>query len=244
MTDFEIASQIVIIAFALVGLFFSLFEAYMRWYELKPRIRVTIYESRLPDRSELKKVSSEKSFHEMWDKQPKYVFVRADNIGNKSVTLLSPKISAPNHLDFVPDLNETDSRWQSTVDFPHELMPAKSCNVWVPLENLKNYLRRGEGFEGKMTLRAAYVGEVGNEYYSKRTWSEKLRRPGKERHDELTVMFDNLKEPDWEAPSRFGLKTSYLGVVGDIICLLLASFSSFSLMLLCSLRLYSRLGIK
>jgi hypothetical protein len=90
MADFDIAAQIIIIAFAIVGLFFSLFEAYMRWYELKSRIRVTIYESRLPDRSQLKEVSSEESFYEIWNKQPKYVFIRADNVGNKPVTLLGP----------------------------------------------------------------------------------------------------------------------------------------------------------
>ncbi|MGA3200552.1 MAG: hypothetical protein ABSD89_14285 [Halobacteriota archaeon] len=55
--------------------------------------------------------------------------------------------------------------------------------------------------KGKITIRASYLGEVGNEYYSKRTWSERLRIARKE-GGELSIVLDTLPEPDRELPSR------------------------------------------
>jgi|GEM_PF-1359440 hypothetical protein len=43
MADFDVA-QFFLVIFAGLGVLFTVFEAYMRWLELNPRVRVTIYE--------------------------------------------------------------------------------------------------------------------------------------------------------------------------------------------------------
>ncbi len=68
------------------------------------------------------------------------------------------------------------------------------------MEDVKGYLKM-VGLKGKITIRACYVGEVGNEYCSKMTWSERLRRNREGR--ELTILLDDLPEPDPESPSRW-----------------------------------------
>lgn len=199
MTDFGI-TQIFLVVFAGIGVGLTIFEAYMRWFELKPRVKVTLYEFNVPALSELSKVTSEKQFYDMYARQPTYVFIRAENVGNKPVTLLSPKIRMPGTMSYAPDLTSGSSKWESDVNFPHELMPANSCSVRAPLEEVKRYLKTG-GYKGKTTIRAAYVGAVGNEYYSKQTWSDRLRRVRKEER-ELTLMLDTESEPDTAEPSE------------------------------------------
>jgi hypothetical protein len=198
MADFDIA-QFFLVVFAGLGVVFTIFEAYMRWIELKPRVRVTIYELRLPDPSELLKVTSEKEFYEVYERQPNHVFIRAQNVGSKPVTLISPKLSMPGTMVYAPDLQTGTSKWESNVSFPYELMPAKSCSVHAPTEDVKGYLKMG-GQKGKISIRASYLGEVGNEYYSKRTWSERLRGARKEGR-ELTIALDESPESDQKESS-------------------------------------------
>lgn len=80
MVDFDIA-QIFLVVFAGLGVVFTIFEAYMRWLDLKPRVSVTIYELNLPNPSELSKVTSEKEFYEVYERLPNHVFIRAQNVG-------------------------------------------------------------------------------------------------------------------------------------------------------------------
>jgi hypothetical protein len=199
MVDFDIA-QIFLVVFAGLGVVFTIFEVYMRWLDLKPRVRVTIYKLNLPDPSEHSKVTSEKEFYEIYERLPNHVFIRAQNVGNKPVTLISPIIRMPGTMVYAPDLQTGMSKWESNVSFPHELMPAKSCIVHAPTEDVIGYLKRG-GQKGKIIIRASYLGEVGNEYYSKRTWSERLKRAGKEGR-ELTIMLDTSPESDKKESSK------------------------------------------
>jgi len=154
----------------------------------------------LPDPSELSKVTSEKELYEGYERQSTRVSMRAQNVGSKSVTFIAPKLRMPGNMVCVPDLQTGKNKWESDVSFPHELMPAKSCNVHAPMEDVKGYLKM-VGLKGKITIRACYVGEVGNEYCSKMTWSERLRRNREGR--ELTILLDDLPEPDPESPSRW-----------------------------------------
>jgi integrase len=66
-----------------------------------------------------------------------HVFIRAQNVGSKPVTLISPKLSMPGTMAYAPDLQTGTSKWKSNVSFPHELMPAKSCSVYAPMEDVK-----------------------------------------------------------------------------------------------------------
>ena len=137
MVDLDIA-QFFLVVFAGLGVLFTIFEVYIRWIELKPRVMVTIYELKLPDPSELLKVTSEKEFYEVYERQPNHVFIRAQNVGSKPVTLISPKLSMPGTMVYAPDL-QTGTAKERDVSFPHSslamavLLPSYDPRHWLCL---------------------------------------------------------------------------------------------------------------
>jgi hypothetical protein len=202
MVEFDIAQAFLII-FASIGVGFSIFEAYMRWLDFKPRVRVRIYASKVPSRDESSRITSQEEFDDMWDRLPDYVFIRAENVGSKSVTLLSSRLILPGTMTYAPDPTVPGSEWESNATFPHELVPGKSCSVYAPIETVKRYLKMG-GLKGTITIRASYLGEVGNEYYSKENWSEMLKMFDKKGR-QITITLDSLPKSETEVQPKKSL---------------------------------------
>jgi hypothetical protein len=89
------------------------------------------------------------------------VMLRAKNPGRQTVTLSVSGF-------FLPQKKTMSFLYpQSTVTFPYELLPEKSCQVWMDLKNFSRQLHE-EGFYGEMKLTGFYRDLVGRTYKSKK----------------------------------------------------------------------------
>ncbi len=55
---------------------------------------------------------------------------------------------------------------ESTVVFPYELVPEKTCSQWIPVSMLKDTLRH-DGMRGRVRLVAVYNDAIGRRYASR-----------------------------------------------------------------------------
>ena len=89
------------------------------------------------------------------------LFLSAANSGGKRVTLASQGFLLPQKRGRLISANPFRS-----VDFPHELAPGKSCEIWLAARGIAEQLR-ANGFSGSVKLVGFYRDQVGNEYTSK-----------------------------------------------------------------------------
>jgi hypothetical protein len=88
------------------------------------------------------------------------VFLSASNPGQKEVTLSSWGFVLPNKKQlFVPYP-------QSNVTFPYDLLPSKSCQIWIEAREIARALK-SEGFSGKVKLVGFYRDQLDRTYRSK-----------------------------------------------------------------------------
>jgi hypothetical protein len=88
------------------------------------------------------------------------VFLSASNPGQKAVTL--------DFFGFIlPDKQRLlFPNFQSNREFPYELLPGKSCKIWIELTDVVSTLKKYR-FTGKVKLRGYYKDQVDNLYKSK-----------------------------------------------------------------------------
>lgn len=92
------------------------------------------------------------------------LFISAYNIGNRPVTISSfglivPKKNDRRYMTFF-DFN-------SNLEFPYEVYPGKSCEVWQEPEWVANNLK-SEGFTGKVKVKGFYRDQTKREYRGKK----------------------------------------------------------------------------
>ena len=92
---------------------------------------------------------------------PPVLFLEASNPGHIPVNLTSPGIILPDKINIVFPIPLSDVR------FPYDLMPGKSCRVWVDLKGLASDLRN-KGYSGNIKLIGFYRDAIGKEHKSKK----------------------------------------------------------------------------
>ncbi|MGB9845867.1 MAG: hypothetical protein ACPLF9_08930 [Methanothermobacter tenebrarum] len=88
------------------------------------------------------------------------LFLSASNLGQKTVTLSSFGIRIPYNKQLIIPNPEGDVR------FPHELLPGKSCQIWIEVSEIVETLK-SEGFSGKINLIGFYRDQTDRTYRSK-----------------------------------------------------------------------------
>lgn len=89
------------------------------------------------------------------------VMLLAKNFGQQVATLSVPGFLLPNKMHM------TITHPRSTVKFPYELLPDKSCQVWLDLKEFAAQLKE-EGYYGEITVTGFYRDLVGRMYKSKK----------------------------------------------------------------------------
>lgn len=98
--------------------------------------------------------------HEIRGLSETMVFLSAANNGERAVTLSSGSFQLPDKASIAI------FRPQSDVTFPHELLPKKSCQIWVEAKEIARMIR-SRGWSGKVKLIGVYGDRVGRSYKSK-----------------------------------------------------------------------------
>jgi len=81
------------------------------------------------------------------------------NSGEKPINLSSWMLILPHNKQIIyPSAN-------GNYALPHELLPAKSCTLWVPMKLLAQSLKES-GYRNKLKLKARFSDQVGNQYIS------------------------------------------------------------------------------
>ena len=88
------------------------------------------------------------------------LFLSASNSGQKTVTLSSCGIRIPYNKQLIIPNPKGDVR------FPHELLPSKSCQIWIEASEIVETLKSG-GFSGKINLIGFYRDQTDRTYKSK-----------------------------------------------------------------------------
>jgi hypothetical protein len=90
------------------------------------------------------------------------IFLEAANAGRTTVTLSSPFFRLPDKQQVVfpnPQTNAT---------FPHELLPGKSCRIWIGAREFASTLK-SNGYSGKVKITGVYRDQVDSCYNSKQS---------------------------------------------------------------------------
>lgn len=136
-----------IVAVCAIGaLLLTLFQEWRRFRSSSPHVRVTLLKG---------------TFESVEQRSGQYFFVKAANTGERSVTISSAAtVQLPNGRKLaLPFAN-------SSVTFPHELAPGKSCQCWISFKQLAQALDRA-GYSDRCDLVGMYTDQVGNVYKSK-----------------------------------------------------------------------------
>ena len=93
-------------------------------------------------------------------KTPPVLFISALNPGQKVVTLSSAGLVLPDKNQLVLPNPYTN------VTLPHELLPGKSCHIWIETKEIAKVLK-ANGFSGKVRLVGFYRDQIDKTYKSK-----------------------------------------------------------------------------
>jgi len=85
-----------------------------------------------------------------------YIFIEVVNNGHVAVTVNTPYIILPNKKTIVFPQASGD------VSFPNELMPGRSCKIWVKSNAVMRHLRN-EGYSGRVSIKVAAKDATGKQ---------------------------------------------------------------------------------
>ena len=89
------------------------------------------------------------------------IFIKAANVGQVPVSLSGHAFRLPDKRQLIIQLPS------SSVRFPCELEPGKSCEIWIEMAKLVKEIR-GQGFKGTVKISGEYKSETGKLFRSKK----------------------------------------------------------------------------
>jgi len=124
----------------------ELYRFHVEQQEKKPRVKVTLTTGLISQGNQV---------------SPAILTLTAANVGRIPVTLTSiPSLYVSRDRKVILTEAERD------VEFPHELLPGKSCNYWRDIKQLARELKR-HGYSGRLKIIGEFGDALDNKYKSK-----------------------------------------------------------------------------